>query len=786
MVHSRTFGVLALLWVAVLAGCGGGGGDADPGQPQAQQAPTATAAGNAGLDVGIGAVNTLPVATITSPAIGQTFKAGDVLTFTGSATDAEDGSLTASRLTWWAELHHDAHTHPFQAETVGASGTVTIPVRGETADNIFYRFHLRATDSSGSSVEVLRDVQPQKSQVSLLTDPPGLALTLDGQPVASGAAFTGVVGIERDLGAADQIANGRRYRFATWSDGGAATHVISTPVADTNYIATFTDIGPANNLPPAVSLSAPATAATGAILRLVATASDADGSVVKVEFYDGAVLIGDEFKAPYTLNWTATPARDHLLTARATDDQGATTTSTIRVVAVRNPSTADKQAPVALLTAPANYAADVTGVVNVTATASDNVGVTSVEFQVDGIRIGALDTTPPYSTSVNTAAYASGQHSVRVRARDAAGNLSAWSRARVKFTGGVPVTAGFTLQEDFVTGLLSATAMAAAPDGRLFLAEQTGRLRVVKNGVLLAQPFATVTLDKSGERGLIGVTLHPQFATNGYVYIYSTRSNAGVSNNRISRFTAQGDVALAGSEVTLVDLPALSSATNHNGGAMHFGIDGKLYVGVGENANPARAQDLSQPFGKLLRFNDDGSIPTDNPFYATQTGIARAIWAFGLRNPFTFAVQPGTGRIFINDVGQSTWEEINLGAPGANYGWPGSEGPDNISAGITAPLYTYKHSNADPAGSGPGGFITGYAIAGGTFYPASGAFPTPYRSQYYFADFVSRFVARLDPANGNGVYTFARLAGQPVDMAVGTDGAIYVLTRTGVTRIAAN
>ena len=218
---------------------------------------------------------------------------------------------------------------------------------------------------------------------------------------------------------------------------------------------------------------------------------------------------------------------------------------------------------------------------------------------------------------------------------------------------------------------------------------------------------------------------------------------------------------------------------------MHFGVDGKLYVGVGDNANGAQAQNLALPFGKLLRFNDDGGIPSDNPFFTTQTGLARAVWAYGLRNPFTFAVQPGTGRIHINDVGEGTWEEINLGAPGANYGWPGSEGPGNIGAGITAPLFTYKHSDVSPLGSGTGGFFKGSAIAGGAFYPASGAFPAGYRSQYYFADYVSQFVGRIDMANGNAAYTFAKLSGAPVDLLVGIDGAVHVLTRGGVTRISA-
>jgi glucose/arabinose dehydrogenase len=217
---------------------------------------------------------------------------------------------------------------------------------------------------------------------------------------------------------------------------------------------------------------------------------------------------------------------------------------------------------------------------------------------------------------------------------------------------------------------------------------------------------------------------------------------------------------------------------------LHFGVDGKLYVAVGDNANSANAPNLAHPFGKMLRFNDDGTIPTDNPFYAQQTGQARAIWAYGLRNPFTFAVEPGTGKIHINDVGEVTWEEVNVGAPGANYGWPSTEGPTS-AAGVTAPLFTYRHTATNPPGSGAGGFFTGFAIAGGAFYPASGPFPAAYRGNYFFADFVSHFVGRLDPSNGNAAYAFATLGGDPVDMLAGTDGALYVLTRGSITRITA-
>jgi glucose/arabinose dehydrogenase len=743
-----------------LAACGGSGDSAPP--------PAAA--------------NQAPLAVISSPLDGANFNAGDTLTFSSSATDPEDGPLAAAKLTWWAELHHAAHTHPFQLETVGSSGSVSIPTRGETADDIFYRFHLRATDSAGLTHEVTRDVQPRKSQLTLATVPVGLALTLDGQPVTAPSTLTGVVGIERDLVAVDQNFKGRRYRFSNWNDGGAAAHSVATAPADTTYTATFTDSGPVVNNAPAVALTGtPAAGTSGTSITLTATATDSDERVVKVEFFDGSAKLGEDASSPYTLAWTPAVTGTHRLTARATDNFGLAATSAAAVVDVSAPTATDTQAPVATLTAPAAFASELAGTLTLSATATDNVGVSGVEIQLDGMPVGASGSTGSHSVSVDSNAYASGQHVVRARARDAAGNLSAWASATVQFGGSRGVPAGFTRNESWVTGLSNATALAQAPDGRLLVAQQGGDLRVVKNGALLAAAMLSLNVDSSGERGLIGVTLHPDFDNNGYVYVYYTSAENG-AHNRVSRFTATGDVA--GNELKLIDLPALSLATNHNGGAMHFGVDAKLYVAVGDNNNSVNAPMLSSVFGKMLRFNDDGTIPSDNPFYATQTGLAQAVWAYGLRNPFTFAVQPGTGRIHINDVGQATWEEINLGARGANYGWPASEGPERVSGGITGPLFAYNHSDAAPPGSGPGGFFTGLAIVGGTFYPNTGPFPVGYRNSYYFADYLNRFVGRLDWAN-NAAYAFATMSGFPVDMLSGTDGALYLLTRSAITRFSA-
>jgi glucose/arabinose dehydrogenase len=322
------------------------------------------------------------------------------------------------------------------------------------------------------------------------------------------------------------------------------------------------------------------------------------------------------------------------------------------------------------------------------------------------------------------------------------------------------------------TGLTAPTAMDFAPDGRLFVAEQRGALRVIENGTLLATPFLSLNVDSSGERGLLGVAFDPNFATDHYVYVYYTTRTAPV-HNRVSRFTANGNAAIPGSEVNILDLNNLSNATNHNGGGIHFGPDGKLYIGVGENANPANSQTLNNLLGKMLRITPDGSIPTDNPFYNTATGINRAIWATGLRNPFTFAFQPGTGRMFINDVGQNAWEEIDDGIAGSNYGWSATEGPTN-APGFRGPLFAYGHGNGDTLGS---------AIVGGTFYnPPTNQFPSNYVGTYFFEDLTNGWIRNFDPRTGT-VSGFATGIPSPlVDLKVDSSGNLYYLAQSDSTQ----
>jgi glucose/arabinose dehydrogenase len=337
-------------------------------------------------------------------------------------------------------------------------------------------------------------------------------------------------------------------------------------------------------------------------------------------------------------------------------------------------------------------------------------------------------------------------------------------------TSAATVPTGFT-DSLVVNGLADPTAMALAPDGRIFVCQQNGALRVIKNGALLPTPFVTVTTTSAGERGLLGVAFDPNFVSNQLVYVYYTVPTP--AHNRVSRFIANGDVAVAGSETILMELPNLSTATNHNAGAIHFGPDGNLYVATGDNANGNNAQSFSTTLGKMLRITSTGAIPTDNPFFNQTTGDNRSIWALGLRNPFTFAFQPGTGRMFINNVGLSTWEEINDGIAGANYGWPICEGFCNPpDPAFTDPIFIYQNTGVD------------CAITGGTFYnPQTPQFPSNFVGSYFFSDFCGGWIHRLDPANGNAVSEFATGISNPVDLKVSDDGFLYYVARgTGSVR----
>jgi glucose/arabinose dehydrogenase len=335
--------------------------------------------------------------------------------------------------------------------------------------------------------------------------------------------------------------------------------------------------------------------------------------------------------------------------------------------------------------------------------------------------------------------------------------------------GATALPQGFT-QSRVVSGLTDPTDMEFAPDGRLFVAEQAGRLRIARaDGTLATFLDISAKVDSNGERGLQALTFDPGFATNRYLYLHYTRkaTSSTPPHNRVVRVAANGDRVVAGSEQLILRL-GNQSATNHMGGAIDFGKDGKLYVATGDNAKGAVAQKLTNLFGKMLRITKNGTIPTDNPFYSRASGNNRAIWARGLRNPFKFAVQPATGTIFINDVGEKAWEEINQLKKGANYGWPVHEGVANDPPYVD-PIFASGHGG-DPA-------TTGCSITGGTFYnPTTTLFPPEYEGDYFFAEFCGGWIRSLDPATGKAS-GFATGLVRPVDLEVSKTGELYYLAR---------
>jgi glucose/arabinose dehydrogenase len=335
-------------------------------------------------------------------------------------------------------------------------------------------------------------------------------------------------------------------------------------------------------------------------------------------------------------------------------------------------------------------------------------------------------------------------------------------------------------EDAVVTSVQQPTSLAFAPGNRMLITTQPGRLRVY-NSALLPTP----ALDLSGvvcsdsERGLLGVAVDPQFVTNHYVYLYYTYKKFGTCPyqddqspvNRVSRFTLpDSNVVDPATESVLVDnIP--SPGGNHNAGDLEFGKDGNLYVSVGDGGcNYAggscgggnfASRDTHALVGKVLRITPSGGIPGDNPFIdpattarCNVTGITdpgkhcRETFVWGLRNPFRIALDPNAAgtRFFINDVGQSRWEEIDQAVAGADYGWNTREGPCARGSytdcgpppvGMTNPIFAYRHDTTECA-----------SITGGAFVP-NGVWPAAYDGDYIYSDYVCGKIFRLEESGGS-------------------------------------
>jgi glucose/arabinose dehydrogenase len=335
-----------------------------------------------------------------------------------------------------------------------------------------------------------------------------------------------------------------------------------------------------------------------------------------------------------------------------------------------------------------------------------------------------------------------------------------------------PASAEVSLPTGFSDALVSdlltrPVDLAFSPDGRPFVAEQDGRVRIVQpDGSLLTFLDISKKVDSAGERGLSSIAFDPGFATTGYVFLdYTRKATATVpAHNRVVRVTASGNSAVAGSERLIFRL-SNQDDTHHVGGSITFGDDGKLYITTGDGVGGA-SHELTNLLGKILRINKSGSIPKTNPYYDTLTGKRRAIWAAGLRNPFKIVDDPGSATMYVNDVGEDTWEEVDRVAKRANYGWRLYEGPEDDPA-YTDPEFAYGH-DGDVA-------TTGCSITGGAFSRGA-AFPDDYLGDYFFADFCNGWIRSYDEGTGQAS-GFLTGASSIVDVAFGSDGRLYYLSR---------
>ena len=331
--------------------------------------------------------------------------------------------------------------------------------------------------------------------------------------------------------------------------------------------------------------------------------------------------------------------------------------------------------PTVSITAP-TAGTQVSGIVNVTAAAADNIVVQAVQFYVDGVAAGAEDSSAPYGLAWDTRAAANGSHTLTARARDAAGNntLSAGVAVNV-------ANASSFQNEVLATGFNLPTNIEFLPDGRLLVIELAGKIRILPPPYTTPDPALFLQIANIGsagvQQGIYDIALDPAFTTNHFYYVFYTLGTP--NRDRLSRFTANATHTgtVAGSEVVLYQDPQ-DADPEHHGGAIVFGNDGKLYFTTGDNATAWQSQDSTSPRGKIHRINTDGTIPTDDPFYDGAGPHIDSIWALGLRNPYRAFYDAPTGRLYFGDVGgndnSTADEEVELGARGANYGWPDCEG----------------------------------------------------------------------------------------------------------------
>ena len=317
---------------------------------------------------------------------------------------------------------------------------------------------------------------------------------------------------------------------------------------------------------------------------------------------------------------------------------------------------------------------------------------------------------------------------------------------------GIPAGLGV---ETVVEGLEIPWDLAFTPDDRILVTERPGRIRVVEDGVLQEDPYATIDVFHRSEAGLMGITLHPDFASNGYLYVCYTYREGRATFNRIARLEDRGDSAI-NHHVILDRIPG---ATRHDGCRIRFGPDGYLYATTGDATEPGLSQDLDSLAGKVLRMTADGAPPPDNPFPGS------LVYTWGHRNPQGLDWHPETGDLFITEHGPATDDEVNILLPGQNYGWPEVTGKAGDSRYVDATL----------------ALTPTVAIAGAAFVSGD-ALPLSWRGNLVFAALKSSHLQRvvLEPPDYRTVTSrqtlFQDRFGRLRAVVMGPDGYIYFTT----------
>ncbi|MEJ8835302.1 PQQ-dependent sugar dehydrogenase [Ramlibacter sp. AN1133] len=330
-------------------------------------------------------------------------------------------------------------------------------------------------------------------------------------------------------------------------------------------------------------------------------------------------------------------------------------------------------------------------------------------------------------------------------------------------------------------------ATAPAGDARLFVVERAGRIVLVKGGARSAVPFLDISarVGTEGEGGLLSMAFDPQYAVNGFFYVYFTEATGDIAIERFRRSAADPDLADA-APLRILTIPH-RTFSNHKGGLVRFGPDGFLYLGTGDGGGGGdplgNGQNLDSLLGKLLRIDVNGasaaapySIPATNPFRG-QANRRPEIWAYGLRNPWRYAFDPPAGRLYIADVGQSRIEEVDVSAAdsaGLDYGWNVTEGRSCFPAdpcdrtGVTLPVLEYGH---DANG--------GCSIIGGFVYRGN-AFPE-IQGRYFYSDLCSGWLRSFVFSGGVATADRQFIAGMGTVVSFGEDGQreLYVLTAAG-------